>query len=258
MPACSFSVDATILIIKIALAHADYSNHVWMQHTEIWIVACFCKCEVKCLFWTHYRGVKFAICLSIFVRFNEVAKISGVKKPTLQRILPRLEARGWIQSWTGESFDPSEPAAGAVFHLDHKSFVPIEALNEYQSRVQKLKRKVRLLAKDGSLTCPKQEERYAEALERYGKRKKKDMPFRGKAEAWRRAFVSVQPRQYTFYSIIMFPYIREVLYPFGAKILLPYGIGSGSVPLGTKRLWYNSAKEIIAFLESSSNGSKRA
>jgi hypothetical protein len=56
----------------------------------------------------------------------------------------------------------------------------------------------------------------------------------------------------------MFPYIRELLYPFGAKILLPYGIGSGSVPPGTKRLWYNSAKEIIAFLESSSNGSKRA
>ena len=190
-------------------------------------------------------------------RFNEVAKISGVKKPTLQRILPRLEARGWIQSWTGESFDPNEPAAGAVFHLDHKSFVPIEVLNEYQSRVQKLKRKVRLLAKDDSLTYPKQEERYAEALERYGKRKKKDMPFRGKAEAWRRAFVSVQPRQYTFYSIIMFPYIRELLYPLGVKILLPYGIDSGSVPPGTKRLWYNSAKEIIASLESS-NGSKRA
>jgi DNA-binding IclR family transcriptional regulator len=51
-------------------------------------------------------------------RFNQISDISGVEKPTLQRILPRLEKRGWIESWTGETFDPNEPAM-AVIHLDY-------------------------------------------------------------------------------------------------------------------------------------------
>ena len=53
------------------LAYADRSNHVWMQYTEIRILACFCKCVAECLpgnqQWVKvWRRVKLAIWCSIF------------------------------------------------------------------------------------------------------------------------------------------------------------------------------------------------
>jgi hypothetical protein len=70
--------------------------------------------------------------------------------------------------------------------------VPIEIINDYESRVPKLKRKVLRERFEGhEMTFYKEDQTYAEAKEESGKN---DMPFRGKAEAVRRAFASAQPR----------------------------------------------------------------
>ena len=56
---------------KMKLAYADRSNHVWMQWTEIQLLACFCKYVAECLpgnqQWVRvWRRVKLAIWCSIF------------------------------------------------------------------------------------------------------------------------------------------------------------------------------------------------
>ena len=58
-------------------AHNDCSNHVWMQHTEIWIVACLCKCMAKCLSWIYqwikvWWWVKFVIWRSVAAWCNSM------------------------------------------------------------------------------------------------------------------------------------------------------------------------------------------
>jgi hypothetical protein len=49
-------------------------------------------------------------------RFEEIAMISGIKKSSLQRVLPRLIERGWIERKKCRSFSPMEPR-GTVMHL---------------------------------------------------------------------------------------------------------------------------------------------
>jgi hypothetical protein len=49
-------------------------------------------------------------------RFNEIAALSGIKKSSLQRVLPRLIKRGWIECQKSWSFNPKEPQ-GAIVHL---------------------------------------------------------------------------------------------------------------------------------------------
>ena len=49
-------------------------------------------------------------------RFNEIAALSGIKKSSLQRVLPRLIKRGWIECQKSWSFSPQEPQ-GAIVHM---------------------------------------------------------------------------------------------------------------------------------------------
>ena len=49
-------------------------------------------------------------------RFYEIVVISGIRKSSLQRILPRLINRGWIERLQELSFSPNEPQA-AIIHL---------------------------------------------------------------------------------------------------------------------------------------------
>jgi hypothetical protein len=49
-------------------------------------------------------------------RFNEIAARSGIKKSSLQRVLPRLIGRGWIECQKSWSFSPNGPE-GAIMHL---------------------------------------------------------------------------------------------------------------------------------------------
>lgn len=185
-------------------------------------------------------------------RFNEVAKLTGVRKSSLQRILPRLESRHWIQSWRGESFDDNEPAM-AIFHLQPRSFLPVEIVNEYNFRIQNLKRHVQYQTFP-DLMFHKQEQTYAEAIKE--KNQRKNMPFKGKARSWHLAVASTMPRRYTFYQVIMFPFIHKVIFPYGKKILVHYGAIYSTVPEGTKRMWYNAAKEVIEVFERSNRGGK--
>lgn len=49
-------------------------------------------------------------------RFNEIAALSGIRKSSLQRILPRMIKRGWIERQKSWSFSDKEPQ-GAIKHL---------------------------------------------------------------------------------------------------------------------------------------------
>lgn len=49
-------------------------------------------------------------------RFEEIAELSGIKKSSLQRVLPRLIERRWIECKKYRSFSPMEPRGGVV-HL---------------------------------------------------------------------------------------------------------------------------------------------
>ena len=49
-------------------------------------------------------------------RLYEIVKFSGIKKSSLQTVLPRLIERGWIERKKSWSFSPKGPE-GAVMHL---------------------------------------------------------------------------------------------------------------------------------------------
>ena len=174
----------------------------------------------------------------LYFRFNEIANLSNVKKPSLQRILPRLAKRGWIEKTTGLSRSGLKPE-GRIFHLlsydetKKETYKELKMKDHFPSDLsEEFKTELKKLAEKRNINIPYPQER--EKILRRGR-------IKGRAELWRK-ITTKEAKKFTFYRIKEYPYVYRILGGHlrkKEKIKIP----KWNVPEGTKRFWKDSAKE---------------
>lgn len=208
--------------------------------------------RVSCLEWVYEYEVMKSSFLARelygrkYLRFNEISKYSNIKKSTLQRIIMRLQKRGWIISRKTPSFSQEEPAM-AKFHLQSLAIghhIVKEIDDEYQTEKLKLKRYYgSLKVKDFSnFMYGRDQESYAEAVSKRGE----NITFPGLNAALDRAINRNLAKEHVFYQVYGFPFIDDIDPPHYR--LWSYTTKIEGIPRGSKPFWYQSAKEVIAVL----------
>ncbi len=172
-----------------------------------------------------------------YFRFNEIANLSNVKKPSLQRILPRLVKRGWIEKTTKPSYSGLKPE-GRVFHLLSYDEAKKQTYRELKMKVlfpsdlaEEFKTELKKLEKKRNIKIPYQER---EKILRRGR-------IKGRTELWKK-IAAKKAKKFSFYRIKEYPYLDRILggrLKSKEKIKIP----KWNVPEGTKRFWKDSAKE---------------
>ncbi|WP_337862596.1 helix-turn-helix domain-containing protein [Nitrososphaera sp.] len=185
-----------------------------------------------------------------WLRFGEISELSGVPKSTLQRILPRLEERGWIQRKDSASFDPNGPAM-AVFHFGGRHHIVKEISEEYAKQLPALKRVLKNQGPahyiDGN---PKlfddKEQTFEEFLSQSAKNL--DKPFHGKTALMDKVTNQFTAKPYVFYQLVYFPFIDDSIFQYGRRILMSMERDDQNVPVGKKRFWRNAAAELLSMV----------
>lgn len=160
-----------------------------------------------------------------WLRLRDIAKVSGIPMPNLQRVIPRLVGRGWIRKETRT--DPDFPG---VFHLgnygilDGRLVLIKEVAERFNSTVNTM---VDAHQIDGIEGRRYTQERLLEA-----------------------AFRSITPRSHVYYQLTTFPYIDDSIFQYGRRVLMPLESEDRGVPEGKKRFWRNAAKELLAAIPS--------
>lgn len=157
------------------------------------------------------------------LRFNHIASLSGVKKPTLQRILLRLVKRGWIRK-REEWIWRDGTRAGGVFHLidlkhpisGKETLFPKEIVDDYERRMKDLE------------------------AERNNTGRAFDAKFHRNGE-WNRKLGYYTPKCITGYSLVTYPFLSTV-----GLINKPLNFDKQwGTPVGTRRYWKRAAREMI-------------
>ena len=190
----------------------------------------------------------------LFLRFNEISIISGVNKASLQRILPRLVKRGWINVRVGPSYSEIEPMGmvGKLILVPYKNGivpVPHESWKEFHET------KARLQFEKNSTPLQEDPNDWIEIHKDEGSDSKSNnsihssLRWRGRNELWKDILRKQEPkREYSFYELIEYPYLLDKKRGGHLKsdendIIAP----SYNIPNGTKRFWKKASKELLGF-----------
>ncbi len=182
-----------------------------------------------------------------------ISTFTDISRSSLQRILPRLEKRGWIEkneSMKIIGYIPVERVDDAYFssykNKDGKKInivLSYKSEQKYNSELEKLVRKQIYVDFEGRISL--KNEIYSEVFEKTDKRKKNAMKrkmgfrFPGRSKLLRRYLKNELPKQITYYKIIKYPYLIFI----NNKLRLDLK-SNFSVPYGKKRFWKQSAKKI--------------
>ena len=178
----------------------------------------------------HERAVLEAMYLAklvsgeLYLRKNEISILTGIIKSSLQRILPRLIKRGWVEEKSVLSYSKWTPR-GKVGQLEwvwlidskrnkRKALLPKEILDEYQEKLLKLTRTKTERSIDWTKIT--KAESYLDVVKQMNQRKQyrvlrqNSLPFRGRRKLWKNLLDKETPKQeYTFYKLLVFPYIFD-------------------------------------------------
>ena len=166
-----------------------------------------------------------------FIRFNEIAYRSGVKKPTLQRILPRLAKRGWVRR-REEYVWPDGNTAGGIFHLTgfkhpqtgKEVWSCKEIVDDYEARMKDLETK-----------------KVGEWSEQTFSHNQLFDPKYHRRDEWKRTVARYRPRAVTVYSLVHYPFLFSV-----GNVNEPFNIDRyWGTPEGARRFWKHAARQVI-------------
>jgi len=163
------------------------------------------------------------------VRFNQIASITGIKKGTLQRILPRLEKRCWIEK--KEDWMWSDNTIGdRIYHYDVKNKITKEVLDDYMIETSK--------------------EADAPWFDHIPRRSSRTgLSMKVKRMLLKSTLKKHTPKKYTFYKLIMFPF----MFAFKPKELTTKEFEriskNWNIPKGTKRFWKQVARTTRKMVE---------
>lgn len=146
------------------------------------------------------------------IRFNLLAEFSGIKKGTLQRILPRLEKRYWIERKDGW-FSPS-----GILTYDVKNKIILEPLLEFKKALES-----------------KNDYRPARSS-------RSGLSMKTKKILLKSTLKKYTPKKYSFYKLIMFPFIFAIKPDSLTEKKFIKISKNWNVPNGTKRFWKQVAK----------------
>lgn len=194
----------------------------------------------------------------INLRLDEISAISGIRKSTLQSILPRLIKRSWIEKTVLQSYSNEEPK-GEIGNLvlvmgknkkgERRSLlVPKEALEKIDKRYPKLLRTVVNYQFSQEPEYKKQSLR--QAVEKMDIRKRrrimreKSMKFSGRSKLIRNSFRGKSFRKYVFYKLIEYPYHYRIRGRFMQANEEDLVVKPWNTPDGTTRFWKNAATDL--------------
>jgi len=177
-----------------------------------------------------------------YLRFNQIAKKSGVKKSSLQRILPRLVNRGWIKkeksySWSGLKRE------GRIYHMyfpngieksrvkEKDGFYIHEISNDLQKELQNLRS-------------------YKDIAHPYTRKKiLRKGRLSGRSQSVKKVLSRHIPKEYIFYRLAEYPFFipRTRLYVNSEPNPNDF---EWKHPKGKKHFWKKCAKEIMDEIKS--------
>lgn len=171
-----------------------------------------------------------------YLRFYEIAKESDIPKSSLQRILPRLIKRGWIEKKNAGSWSGKEPE-GRMYHLEvlrknidspeKQRFHVREITKEYMEGLEKLPD---FVDKTHGL-----HPNYKIKILRKGRLK-------DRVASLEKILTNHTPKNYDFYRIVEYPFLFKVTVTIGSdpkKEAYEY-----TFEKGRKRFWKNAANEV--------------
>jgi len=153
----------------------------------------------------------------------EISNLTGIRNSSLQRLLPKLVRKEWIEQKSGLSYSKWAPK-GKVGQFEwvwlkdskrdrRKALMPKEILDEFQKQILQLTRTLPARHRNGSES---RTESYLEVVKQMDQRKQyrilrqNSLPFKGRQKLWRRLLENETPkREYTFYRLLVFPYILD-------------------------------------------------
>jgi hypothetical protein len=222
-------------------------------------------------------------------RFEEIAELSCIKKSSLQRVLPRLIERDWIESKKCRSFSPTEPR-GSVVHLMGSDEVrnyklPLldisKAKNDKNDGQRQGQRKTRRLATPTYLFPREVAEDYTRRLSSLDRKVVDEMESNmepsytdqtySEAEAERlkqsRGKISKKAIRFKGQTDLFEDALKKVMpkeYVFYQVVVLPYykfpvitmppsvrlkAFRWFNIPHGTKRFWAKAKQELLQLIE---------
>ena len=203
----------------------------------------------------HERKIMFVLIQTdlnsnLVYRFKEISRITGIPESSLQRILPRLEKRGWIEKNESNKiigYVPVERINDAHFcSYKNRKGEKINVVLSYKSEqkfddeLQKLIRKESHFDMNGRLIS--KSESYSKVFEKRKKGVKNGKmghSFQGRTKLLRKYLKNELPKQITYYKIKKYPYL--IIKNNKLKIDLKSDF---NVPYRKKRFWKQNAKKI--------------
>lgn len=186
------------------------------------------------------------------LRFNEISELSQVKKSTLQRILPRLVARKWIQKI--EQFE-SRGSIGQMIWVRGKNkekvlewvLLPKESVDYFESEYPNLVRSRPSLDDDVRVG----DESLTDVIKIMHPRKQsrilreKSLRFKGRNKLLKDSYEKFfSHKQYISYKLIEYPYFYRMRGGFMKSDENDLVAKPWNVPVGTKRFWKAAAEDI--------------
>lgn len=175
-----------------------------------------------------------------YLRFNEILALANIKKPSLQRVLARLVRRRWIERKIHASYSGTKPEnrmfEAVITRTAKKSyketkdlpFVESDILEEFAEKIDELEKKRGIKIRF---------ELERRKIVRKGRLK-------GRNRLWKEISSKNNPKKFTFYSLIEYPYLYRIRGGFVSSDYNDKEIPPWNVREKDKLFWKNSAKDI--------------